>query len=1225
MGKRSQTTRKQLSILLILCMVATLPIVSAPAFAAEDNGVKVTHVPSMLWGGLGQYVEYEMDGIKYRTDEASSANNRLAWSRMTQEQRRQTYDRLHTTAARKAAFGEDGFADIVSWIRETNEWFVANRLWKDRIANRDFPELHSVYNESASLSTLYSDYEQLALYVVPQNVARHLAREKFDKALADVNQTYEIGRQYYQKMVDMRGKNIGAVASFTMMQCTQMLSDMLFVPSVVQGATAATSGMIADVTNVLLQVIKLDGGSIAEKVESAMAGHSVQLSLAEQIKLREAVIETYKRLAERCKNELGPKMSDLRFEQKQLQELSEQIARSAQQLAAEREQAKEDYQTRLEGIFISPPPKQLGEGDGIYITLAFKWKTESELRRDLFNNDFETWRAEKKTEADDSGYLAAAEAIFDEVLAQKAVLDQEVMGKVSQISEQLMEAYNKVNDKLEALEEEADRLEHKADSDLPEDEVELTRIPVGATYFYGTEAFAPELENFAYSGRPYDDYYGELQSHISDYQAKVDALLEAVNALKDGHEGFNSSIATDVEDVAYYLNLLEKLRGNYQTMYKTAIWRIYNDPDGKDSSLNYDNCPQISPFGETGAAYRVDGYLEAIENVDLPEAVYDPDVSDTAVVDALAVTRPTEVFDQAYNLHAHLDEIKGKLEAALSDSQVNDAAYKEGRTNYYTLMDAWLAAYQAAEQEMAAALAQIKNITDAYEALWAGTYFLGSYNTSNMYPYLYNTSLVYLSAFDVTGLRDYIRSGGNTATLHNKLVAIARKAEQNEVLVADLIGRIGALDLEMQQLWQNTLVDYAAKAGTPIKNFYVLREEYELDSKWDSLTRNSDDSLAYFNICDIPQVCDILKGETDDVVFLQNAIKEIRGYLDASSVATVPVSNRLYDIYKKATGIKDLYMGSAYTNYGLMTEAQRTDLLNLYANPADADDIYNTMSSIKDKHAGVNYTYPPSQHEGVGQSSPVGEPVPNAGAAGTVALQAPIYHPLATQATSITATLSVWNDGWSHLQTLSGTDSLAGMIDPQADILTMPFTGLEDGREYRIEWNIVHAPYGTALNKTGSHHFTYTAPVGVFSTVDLNKETYDSATVIVTNNSGSELSNQYVFLDGYDENDNLVLSERRSLSSLGTGETTTVDFTFDHVVYTAEVYVAEEDGQKPPVPVRLEVEGGDSTVLVPKSGEAANTTLPFTATVYDQYGEIYEGGVIEWSILPQPEGISIGG
>ena len=391
--------RKQLSILLILCMILTLPIVTVPVLAAEDKGIILTYVPSMLWGGLKQYVEYEMDGKRYRTDEASSAMNRQAWSLMTQEQRRQTYDRLHTTAARKAAFGEDGFADIVSWIRETNEWFIANRVWKSRIANRDFPELHQVFNENMSLSTLYpDDYDQLASYLIPQNVARSLEREDFDKALADIKLNYEIGRQFYRKAVDMRAKNIGAAVSFTMMQCTQMLSDMLFVPSVVQGATVATSGMYADVINVLLQVVGYDGGSIAEKVNSALEGEAVHLSLGEQIKLRAAVIETFVIQAEQSKNAMDGKMQHLRIAHKKLKEKSELIYAYEMELVQERQKAKERYEKNLSETLISPPPIESEEEDEVYITLAFRWKTEAELRADLFYSKFDDWLHENSTE-----------------------------------------------------------------------------------------------------------------------------------------------------------------------------------------------------------------------------------------------------------------------------------------------------------------------------------------------------------------------------------------------------------------------------------------------------------------------------------------------------------------------------------------------------------------------------------------------------------------------------------------------------------------------------------------------------------------------------------------------------------------------------------------------------------------------------------------------------------
>ena len=1209
--------RKQLSILLILCMILTLPIVTVPVLAAEDKGIILTYVPSMLWGGLKQYVEYEMDGKRYRTDEASSAMNRQAWSLMTQEQRRQTYDRLHTTAARKAAFGEDGFADIVSWIRETNEWFIANRVWKSRIANRDFPELHQVFNENMSLSTLYpDDYDQLASYLIPQNVARSLEREDFDKALADIKLNYEIGRQFYRKAVDMRAKNIGAAVSFTMMQCTQMLSDMLFVPSVVQGATVATSGMYADVINVLLQVVGYDGGSIAEKVNSALEGEAVHLSLGEQIKLRAAVIETFVIQAEQSKNAMDGKMQHLRIAHKKLKEKSELIYAYEMELVQERQKAKERYEKNLSETLISPPPIESEEEDEVYITLAFRWKTEAELRADLFYSKFDDWLHENSTE-DGFAYHKAAEIIFDEVLEQKKVLDEEVNDKVDIICEKLINTYNSANGKVETLKVDFDLLKNEADSALPEDENNLFRIPVGDIFFNGTESFSPTLENFASSGRAYDNYYVELQAHISEYRIKVKKLLEDVKTLTDTTAEFYGNIETDVQDVIFYLDILEKLEENYLALYLNAVWQIDNDPTRVDPSLNYNKIPNINPYHhDVGAEYCINACETAIDENDLPPEVYTPD--------ALSITRPTETYNKTYILYQELSQINEKLESAYSASFENDNAYKAKRTQYYEEMDAWLAEYKTAENKMANALARIKNITDDYEMSWEGTFFLGSYDTSNWKPYLYNTGIAQISAFDVASLRAYIRSGGNTGSLYNKLKDIERKAENNEVIVADLIGQIGALDVEMQHMRNNTLDNYAASKGTTCKNFYSLRGEYNLDSKWDSLTRSSDDFLAYFNTCDIPRICDILKGETDDILFMRNAIKEIRGYLDADTVAAVPVSNRLYDIYRRAEGIKDLYMSSIYDNYGLLTEEQHTELLNLYANPGDEDDIYNTMTSVRHKHEDVNYTYPPSPHKGVNQDSPLGEPASNAALPGRAAVQAPIYHPLTIGATSFTAALYVYNDGWSVVQTLNGSGhSLNGILDTKRDMLTMPFTGLEDGKDYRVDWDIVHTTYGTPLCETGSYYFTYTAPIGVFTTVELNKDTYDSADVIVSNNSGTELVDQYVFIEGYDENENLVVSQRLLLNHLDTGKSTTVKFTFDEVVYTAIAYVAGEGGQTPTTPARLEIQGGDIMIAVPEIGETVNTSAPFTATVYDQYGKVYESETIDWSLSPQLEGVSI--
>ncbi|MDD2215949.1 MAG: S-layer homology domain-containing protein [Eubacteriales bacterium] len=1228
MGIKLSKIRKQLSILIILCMLASLPIVTGPVFAAEEeSGVKITCVPSILWGGYGRYVEYEMDGVKYRTDEAPSAVNREAWNRMSDEDRRTTYKTLYTATARKAAFGENGYAYIKHWTNQSGEWYEANKIWKERVAKRTFPELQPIFNAEVSLSDLYSDYDDLKNYVIPINIPTNNSdRKAFQEAKDALEQHFAIGKEYYQKAVDMRAKSIGTAVSFTVVQCTQMLTDMLFVPSVVQGATVATSGMIADVTNVLLQVVGADGGSLVEKLGIVLDGGTAHLTVGEQVHLYASYIKTYAKLAEHSKADMDTKMGELRAARDNLNSLSETLLAEEQEKTSKKEAEQAIYEQSIEETFVTPAAIEPGEGDDVYITLVFKWKTEAELKKDLFKNNFDQWLQDNSTE-DSFAYSKASELIFDEVIAQKSILDHEVTEKVNIISDIFMEAYNSANGKIEASESTLSTLKDELKDKLPEDykynEAALYRIPVGGSFFYGTDSFRPELENY-YDGQPYDSFYEQLETHISDCKIKVEAMLKDVESLKSSSKELYNSIEIDVQNVIFYLNLLESLEENYLSMYNSVVWELHNDPDGEDKSVNYKNNPYyINPINsEAGEAYRINGFSEALTEANLPEEVYDPKVTIDEFAEALTITRPTDIFDEAYTIYLELSDVSEILARAYDDCEYNEKAFQDGRTSYYEEMDKWLAEYETAQQKMANAFAEIKNITDSYKSLWEGTYFRGAYDIYGYNPYLYNTELVSLSAFDIAGLRTYINSGGNTATLYNKLTEIERKAEIYEVDTRELIGKIGALDIEMQQLRNTTLYNYAESKGTLVKTFYSLRQEFGLDHKWDNLTRDAGDALYYFNICDIPQICDILKGETDDVLFLRNSIKEIRGYLDADTVDTIPVSNRLYDIYKKATGVKDIYMGSAYENYGLLTEEQHTNLMNLYANPWDGDDILNTVNSVKQKHEGIDYTYPPSQHEGVDEYTPVGAPTYTASAPGSIAVQTPIYHPVAVNTRSLNATLFIYDDEWNKVQTLILTeDELQGIIDTESDMVKIPFADLEDGREYRLDWKIT---YGTGLTdyEEGGYYFTYTSPVGVFTTVELNEETYDSANVTVNNNSGINLNDQYIFLNGYDYEENILISLIKPLGNLNSGETVSCEFTFDEAVYSAEAYVADEGGQMEAVPVRLEIEGGDSFVEVPSSFAETNS-LTFTATVYDQYGEVYEGGSIAWSITPEIDGITI--
>ena len=198
MDRKLRVMRKLVSVLVILCMLTSLAAVTGPVFAAEEeSSVKVTYVPSILWGGFGRYVEYEMDGVKYRTDEAPSAVNREAWNRMSDEDRKTTYKTLYTTTARKAAFGENGYAYIKHWNNQSSEWYEANRIWKERVAKRTFPELQPIFNDEVSLSDLYSDYNSLKNYVIPSNIPTNNSNRKvFEEAKDALEQHFAIGKEY---------------------------------------------------------------------------------------------------------------------------------------------------------------------------------------------------------------------------------------------------------------------------------------------------------------------------------------------------------------------------------------------------------------------------------------------------------------------------------------------------------------------------------------------------------------------------------------------------------------------------------------------------------------------------------------------------------------------------------------------------------------------------------------------------------------------------------------------------------------------------------------------------------------------------------------------------------------------------------------------------------------------------------------------------------------------
>ena len=685
MLKKLISIRRTVVFLLILTMVLG-PVANSISLATSEQRVKVTHVPSMLWGGFGQYVEYELDGIKYRTDQASSATNRQAWSLMNQEDKRKTYDRLHTKAAKQAAFGEDGWQDVVSWIRETNEWFVANRMWKEKIAKKSFPGLYEVYGDGKSLSNLFGDFDEMKNYIPPSVVSNNnMVREEFVKKLGELEDYYNVGKDYYTQVKDMRGRSIGKVATFTMMQCSQMLSDMLFLPSVSNLASIPRSGLISDLIGVLQTTAGLEGGDLLEKLNAYLeGGQAVQLTVSEQIKLYESLVKTYAVLAENYYKKTEEKIVDLRNSYKHLVAIAKDLELWHQQEAEKKEAEKNNYYTGINESIILPPEKD-PEPEDPTVTLAFKWKTEEELKNTLFHNDLDGW-LESYGELE-LALEKARDLVFEEIISQKNALDAESFGKLELISDRIKESYGIILSKVEYLEAEISTLDIKH-REIIELYYDLDRIPIADTYFNGKDKFSPDLENFGNTGLPYDHYYSQLRDHIEGNKEKIDNLLDTTIALKDQYPTFYKEIITHIQDLSFYLNLLSELEQEYSGKYNKSIWKLKNKT-GLDTSNNYSMIAYINPYENQDYTGKNFATFLKIEEIN----------PDDYNIEEISINRPKNVFSKAYDIYETFKEAEYILQEAYEDSILNEKNYQDQRQDYYQEMDTRLNAYLNAQDK----------------------------------------------------------------------------------------------------------------------------------------------------------------------------------------------------------------------------------------------------------------------------------------------------------------------------------------------------------------------------------------------------------------------------------------------------------------------------------------------------------------------------------------------
>lgn len=1208
-------------IALFLFMVFTV-LVASPALPVRGaEGVRIVSSAGTLLGAFGQYVVYEMDGVTYNTKDGDTHKNLEAWNRMTDEQKKVVYDSLFTSAAKKTAFGTSGVEMLSDWNKKSSSYYNANREWQLRIAKRDYPELTAKFGDGASLETLYSEYFGLSNYQIPSDASWWYEAQAFREALAALQKEYQIGREYYEKTIEMRTKGIANVVTITITQCTVMLSDMLFVPSIAKGAANEASSHIADIMNFLKDFAMAEKNDFSAKFLRYQSGETgVPFTPAETVKLFGALMNAYAKMAEKSLKKTDAAMLNLIMRHRRLTEGYEYYQWDIQQQNQARAQAKQDYFDALGEKYSDEEIPPTGEYKG----LNFSWFTREQLTNQYGSVNYT--------------YTERQNAVFNAVLRKKAELDLEAGYAAEVLYDNIVNSYNEIVERLNNKEDERDALVSDIDRDCSGNAMSgyISHDWDGDGFgdFTGLDVFADVLGIGGGAVELRKDSWPYVLEILSGGITKLQSLRGSALSFVNSMDNLASDIKPFLEDLSSNLEQMRRLINDYLTLYDSAVWYL----DGFSQSAF------INPYRTEEYSVNVvkDIYINLNDTEKYDRLYSDLIYGNSEVLKKLSSTIPTDIFNSSYlsyeKVLRDLDFLITRKDAVLG--HYNNFIADEAA--YYNELDKRLGAYVKVRDKMAQKYSQLNQAAVGYQNLWEGAYFKGydDYNSSAD-AYNFDGSSRPFSAFKASDIRSYIRGGGSRFALLSKIRDLADYAASYEAITKDLVAQINMLDIEMDAITDNTLRGYAEGKGVEYKSIYSFRADYP-NINWARI-----DNETYFNLYDIDFIMSALSDNSVIFSLMRDYRAELLGYLNSSSVNTVKVSNRMYEIYAFASRVYELYSGSFYDKT-FLTPQQRSELLSIYRNGTGTGDIDGTLQDIKAKHSGTSFSfYSMPSDNGTDYYEPIGDFEPAALAGDRVSITAPMYYPIASGVS--TAQIKVYEygeNGWEPIltnnqsQLMSGgegggvqlypadnlnapeiSDDLEIVIDKENSTMTIYAKGLKNNGRYRFEWDITYTYDG--FYQVGKEKgdaiktITYEPTVAVTAALDDDQH---SALVSITNLTGNLISGKYVYLDGFGEGGEPIATVGAAVSAMEPMDVLAMTLVFDKPVYTVSAYIADAY-LAAPAKIVIKKDGAKAASIV----AAPPAALTFTADVFDPLGSLLPFEGVVWAVAPAGMGVSASG
>lgn len=104
----------------------------------------------------GYWVEYEINGMKYRSDQTGYRINAIAWNAMNAKDKEKTIKAVYGVSdARRLQFGDETARKMCDWYDLRKGWKQGKVILVEKLVERDFPGLTARFGNAGKVSTYY--------------------------------------------------------------------------------------------------------------------------------------------------------------------------------------------------------------------------------------------------------------------------------------------------------------------------------------------------------------------------------------------------------------------------------------------------------------------------------------------------------------------------------------------------------------------------------------------------------------------------------------------------------------------------------------------------------------------------------------------------------------------------------------------------------------------------------------------------------------------------------------------------------------------------------------------------------------------------------------------------------------------------------------------------------------------------------------------------------------